>query len=320
MVRLDVRGLGVSVGGVSILSGVNLSFFGGELVCVLGPSGSGKSTLLRAMIGFKRAEGAVHLCGEALFDRFESLKHLIGYVPQDDVLHRSLTLQSALRYAARLRLDAAQTDHDAVVSRVLGDVGLLHRRHVRIRNLSGGQRRRASLAMELLAKPPVLVLDEPTSGLDPALESELMGLFGAFRDRGHLVVLSTHMLASLECVDLVVMVAGGRVVYVGPPERMRDFFEAEDLPAMYRDLSRQNPVRWAQKFAASSGHQTLVEARLNSPPPLLPTGAGLGPVVKPGPKAPRAQDEEGAREVDAEQELARLKRVHQATGPKNAPD
>ncbi|MCA9550127.1 MAG: ABC transporter ATP-binding protein [Myxococcales bacterium] len=261
---LSARGLAVTAGGARILSGVNLCFLAGELVALLGPSGSGKSTLLRALNGFRPGEGRVRLSGRDLYQDFEALKTRIGFVPQDDVLHTSLTVDKALTYAARLRLpaDAGLERISGAVTAVLREVGLVERRTVRVRNLSGGQRKRVSVAMELLSHPPLLFLDEPTSGQDPALEGQMMALFRRLTGPERITVVTTHVLASLDEVDLAVMLAAGRLVYVGPPDGAPDFFGARDLPAVYRALAEGDAARFARRLEASSLYREHVLDRL----------------------------------------------------------
>ena len=263
---LTARGLSLEAGGHQILQGVNLALRAGELVALLGPSGSGKSTLLRALNGFRPAQGRVSVNGQDLYASFEDLKTQIGFVPQDDVLHSALVVQSALRYAARLRLpeaDSERIDHE--VRTVLSQVGLSDRANVRIRNLSGGQRKRVSVAMELLSRPPLMFLDEPTSGLDPALEHQMMTLFRSLTTQARLTVVTTHVLASLQAVDLVVVLAGGRLVFIGEPAEVPEFFEVGDLPAVYRALSSTDPRRWARKLESSLTYRRWVLDRMQGP-------------------------------------------------------
>jgi ABC-type multidrug transport system ATPase subunit len=260
---LSARGLSVKVGAAALLSGVNLCFRAGELVALLGPSGSGKSTLLRALNGFRPGEGRVRVAGRDLYQDFEALKTWVGYVPQDDVLHTSLTVERALTYAARLRLGAAGEDRvPGAVSGALREVELTERRKVRIRNLSGGQRKRVSVAMELLSRPPLMFLDEPTSGQDPALEGQMMALFRRITGPERITLVTTHVLASLEAVDLAVMLARGRLVYVGPPYEAPAFFKARDLPAVYRALAEGDAAAFARRLEASALYREHVTARL----------------------------------------------------------
>lgn len=251
-------------GGQAILQDVDLAFRAGELVALLGPSGSGKSTLLRALSGFSPGEGRVTLGGRDVYADFEALKTNIGFVPQDDVVHRSLTVSRALTYAARLRLppDWPSERVDHAVRSVLTEVGLTERAGTRVRNLSGGQRKRVSVAMELLSRPPLLFMDEPTSGLDPALEGQMMRLFRALTGPARLTLVTTHVLASLDQVDLVVMLARGRVVYVGPANEIATHFEVADLTEVYRLLATDAAAAWARRWPHSARCHAHVLARL----------------------------------------------------------
>ncbi|HEV7933685.1 MAG TPA: ABC transporter ATP-binding protein, partial [Actinomadura sp.] len=168
-VRIDVRGVGQRVrGGRRTLRDVSLTIRPGELVAVIGGSGAGKTTLLDAMAGVRPpAEGVVTGGGG---------RSAPAYVPQDDIVHLELPLRRTLTYAARLRLPATTTPEeiDRAVRDVLLDLGLSERAGQRVGTLSGGERKRASIAVELLTRPRVLFLDEPTSGLDPATAAEVM--------------------------------------------------------------------------------------------------------------------------------------------------
>ena len=270
--RLDVRDLSYRAGGTQILSGINLSLRSGELVAVLGPSGSGKSTLLTSLIGFRRAQGRVELCGQDLYAGFESLKTRIGFVPQDDVVPESLTVSKALHYAARLRLPQEMPEplRRATVESVLAQVELSDRAGVRVKRLSGGQRKRVSLATELLSSPPLLFLDEPTSGLDPDLEDKAMSLFRRLTDEGRLTVVTTHVLASLSAVDIALIVAKGRHVFIGPPAEAPGFFGVPDFPSIYRLLAAGPADPWTAKMVATSAYRALVVERLGTAPPPLP--------------------------------------------------
>lgn len=276
--RLDVRDLSYRAGRAQILSGISLSLRSGELVAVLGPSGSGKSTLLTSLIGFRRAQGRVELCGQDLYAGFEALKTRIGFVPQDDVVPESLTVAKALHYAARLRLPPEMPEplRRATVESVLAQVELSDRAGVRVRRLSGGQRKRVSLATELLASPPLLFLDEPTSGLDPDLEDKAMSLFRRLTDEGRLTVVTTHVLASLSAVDIALIMAKGRLVFIGPPGEAPALFGVADFPSIYRLLAAGPPEPWAAKMLASGPYRALVVERLAAAPPPLPALRKVG--------------------------------------------
>jgi energy-coupling factor transporter ATP-binding protein EcfA2 len=160
----------------------------------------------------------------------------VGLVPQDDIIHLDLPLRTTLRYAARLRLPGRVTASEVhgIVDRVLTDLELADRADVVVRNLSGGQRKRASIAVELLTRPAVLALDEPTSGLDPATAREVLAVLRRLADAGTTVLLTTHAPDDvLRCDRVVVLAPGGRVAFDGPPDVAPAWFGVKDLGAVY---------------------------------------------------------------------------------------
>lgn len=248
--RLDAEEVTVrGRGGREILRGASVSVQPGEFVVVIGESGSGKSTLVKALAGVgEPAGGRVRVNGEPVTQRLTDL----GYVPQDEIVHGRLTVREALRYAARLRLpqDTTRADLEATVARVAGELGLEDHADARIDTLSGGQRKRAGVAVELLSRPSLVFLDEPTSGLDPALESRMMELFRSLAERGtRAVVVVTHATRNLRLCDrLVVMGRGGHLCFQGAPEEALAFFGVEDYDDIYLALEREKPERWRAAF------------------------------------------------------------------------
>ncbi len=318
MFRLEARALSFDVGDVRILHPLSLCFRSGELVALLGPSGSGKSTLLTSLIGFRRAKGRVFAFGQDLYRDFEALKIRIGFVPQDDILHPSLTVERTLRYAAALRLPADMPEpyREATVRQVIEEVELGERKNVRVARLSGGQRKRVSLAVELLARPPMLFMDEPTSGLDPALEEKTMSLFRTLTTPDRLTVVTTHVMASLDFVDLAVFIAKGRLVYVGPPTQAADYFGVPDLPSIYRLLSKEDPRSLEQNFERSPLHRSYVADRLaglDQDPPKAVASSPSSPREEPQASG-SASSEAKAKALTPEEELARLKELRRARG------
>ena len=235
--RLDAVGLGVRVGDVPLLSGVNLTILPNDFVALVGGSGAGKSTLLTTLCGARAASnGAVLYNGTDLAASYAALRPVIGYVPQTEVLHHSLPVDRALMYTARLRLppDLGDAEREERIAAALELVGMLPFRHRRIDTLSGGQRKRVSVAAELLANPRVIFLDEPTSGLDPGLDRRLMGLFRDLADQGRTVVLVTHTTENIDLCDRVCFLApGGRVAYVGAPRDALGFFDVDSYVDCY---------------------------------------------------------------------------------------
>ncbi len=271
---LRLQGVTVRAGSLTLLDSVDLVLHPGELVAVVGPSGAGKSTLFKVVLGVRApAGGAATLGGRPVTDAGP-----VGYVPQDDALHQTLTVGRALGFAARLRLpDATDAHRAARVREVVQTVGLGERLDVRIRRLSGGQRKRVSVALELLTAPPVLVLDEPTSGLDPGLEAHMMGLFRDLARGGRVVVVSTHAMASLSTCDVVVVLVAGRVAFAGHPADAPAWFEAPDLNGMFDRIAARAPVVWGRKWQQSPQSRAFLTRSPGAAPRAAPTPAPAGP-------------------------------------------
>jgi ABC-type multidrug transport system ATPase subunit len=264
VLRLDAESIEFEVDGRRILSGINLSFRAGELVALLGPSGSGKSTLLKALSGFRPVGGQVYLGDQALYANFDALKTLIAYVPQDDILHPSLSVEETIDYAAQLRLDPQMPEarRRATVRSAMLQLNLEDHASSKIRSLSGGQRKRVSVAVELLAQPPILFLDEPTSGLDPALEASSMALFRGLTDQTRITVLTTHVMSSMDSVDLVAFLSQGQIVFLGPPREACLFFEVDHLIDVYRRLAETSEMVFKENYLASALHEEFVVKRI----------------------------------------------------------
>jgi ABC-type multidrug transport system ATPase subunit len=266
--RLDVQNLRQRAGGRDLLAGVALTVLPGECVGLLGPSGSGKSTLLKACCGLTRpAAGAVLLNGQDLYKNRDPWRKRLGYVPQDDIIHLELTVQSAIGYAAALRLPASisKGDLQLTVTRAIAQVGLTDRAGVRIAKLSGGQRKRASVAVELLARPAILFLDEPTSGQDPHLEESMMQLFRTLARGGTTIVVTTHAMANVELLDLVALLHSGSLVYFGPPADLLEFFDTRSYEGVFKRLAAEPASHWLARFHASAQWKTYVAGRARGP-------------------------------------------------------
>lgn len=252
---LDVRHLGVVVGeGTRILDDVSLSIERGELLAIVGPSGSGKSTLLKALTGSRPPEeGVVEIRGIELYGAYDELCRSIGYVPQDDILHLPLTIRDALLFGAELRFSAETSPEDRArrVDEVLAELELTHRQDVPIEKVSGGQRKRTSVALELLIRPELLFLDEPTSGLDPGFERTVMELLRELATGDRAVLVVTHSLQSLELCDRVLFLApGGTIAFFGPPDEALGFFGRDDFIDVFRDLESLPPTEWTSRRPA----------------------------------------------------------------------
>lgn len=225
------------VGHTQILHNINLAVQCGELVAVAGGSGAGKSTLLSALAGVASPGGGQALIGGAVAGvaRFE-----VGYVPQDDIIHREMPLGRTLRYAARLRFPngSTETEIEFAVERVLRQLELSDRADLPVGSLSGGQRKRASIATELLTDPGVVMLDEPTSGLDPSTGAAVVRQLRDLAHSGHAVIMTTHVPADLALCDRVVFLApGGHVAFIGTPDDALEHFGVERLVDIYQQLA-----------------------------------------------------------------------------------
>ena len=237
-----------------------------ELIGLLGPSGAGKTTLMNALNGFvKPTSGKVFYNGADLYRNLEALKSTIGFVPQEDIMHRQLPVRRCLYYAAKLRLpdDISDDEINRRVEEMLETLKLDPQRWDNpVATLSGGQRKRVSLGIELLPKPGVLFLDEPTAGLDPRTETLMMMLFRQLANQGSTIVITTHLLGSFGVLDKVLVMVQGRLVYYGPGTKFLDYFKAESPPDVYDDLTDNNTIPYAlelkQKFQGSSLYRDLV--------------------------------------------------------------
>ena len=222
-----------------ILNDVSLSIYPKEFVALVGGSGAGKSTLLNALSGFVPADGRVLINGDDLYANFAAYRSVLGYVPQDDIIHGPLTARGALTYAAQLRLpDATPQEIRQRVDDVLAQVEMAEHADKPVNRLSGGQRKRVSIAVELLADPGLFFLDEPTSGLDPGLEKKMMYTLRQLADAGRTIVLVTHATANITQCTHVAFMADGRLVYFGPPNDALAFFGQKDFADIYTLLSQ----------------------------------------------------------------------------------
>ncbi|MGD9485209.1 FHA domain-containing protein [Streptomyces sp. TRM70308] len=259
-VSFAARHLTVQVeGGKTILNDVSFGVPEKSVIAVIGPSGSGKSTLLKALTGYRPAnQGEVLYDNRNLYTHFAELRHRIGLVPQDDILHTALPVRTALRYAAKLRFpgDVAEAERNARVEEVLAELKLDIHADKRITALSGGQRKRVSVALELLTKPSLIFLDEPTSGLDPGMDRDVMQLLRGLADDGRTVLVVTHSVAELQlCDKLLVMAPGGGVAYFGPPEEALNFFGYDSWADVFSAFENYRDYDWMGRWRGSQHYQ-----------------------------------------------------------------
>ncbi|WP_229847575.1 FHA domain-containing protein [Kitasatospora griseola] len=253
-VEVDFKG-----GKKTLLNDVSFAVPEKSLVAVIGPSGSGKSTLLRALTGYRPADrGDVLYDGRNLYRQFAELRSRIGLVPQSEILHKELTVRTALKYAARLRFpgDTEAAERQRRIDEVLYELRLDKRADNRITALSGGQQKRVSVALELLTKPSLIFLDEPTSGLDPGMDREVMQTLRGLADDGRTVLVVTHSVAELALCDrLLVMAPGGSVAYFGPPAEALHFFGYETWADVFQAFENYPDHDWAGRYRNSVHHQ-----------------------------------------------------------------
>ncbi|WP_307667036.1 FHA domain-containing protein [Streptomyces sp. V2I9] len=259
-VSFSARHLTVTVdGGKQILKDVSFGVPEKSLIAVIGPSGSGKSTLLKALTGYRPADqGDVLYDNRNLYKQFAELRQRIGLVPQDDILHKELTVSKALKYAAKLRFpaDTTEAERQARITEVLAELKLDIHKDKRITSLSGGQRKRVSVALELLTKPSLIFLDEPTSGLDPGMDRDVMQLLRGLADDGRTVLVVTHSVAELAiCDKLLVMAPGGSVAYFGPPEEALNFFGYTSWADVFSAFENYRDYDWAGRWRGSQHYQ-----------------------------------------------------------------
>ncbi|WP_406055147.1 ATP-binding cassette domain-containing protein [Streptomyces sp. NBC_01077] len=293
-VSLDVQSLAVTVdhGRKTLLDEVSFPVGQKCLLGVVGPSGAGKSTLLGALTGQRPADrGTVLYDGRDLYRDYAELRQRIGLVPQDDILHLQLTVRRALGYAAELRFpeDTVPAERRARVDEVIRELGLVERAEQPIHSLSGGQRKRVSVALELLTKPSLLFLDEPTSGLDPGMDRSVMHMLRGLADDGRTVVVVTHSVLSLDVCDrLLVLAPGGRVAYYGPPGDSLDFFGFDQWPEAFEAFENDRDRDWAGQYRSSRFQRRYITDATARPNVPVPVGGVTSAAREPAPP-PKAQ-------------------------------
>ncbi len=250
-------------------------------MALVGGSGAGKSTLMRTLLGIEKiTKGVVQINGEDLQKNFNLYRTQIGYVPQDDIIHRELTVAEVLTYAAKLRLPP-DIQLQPLVEQALEAIKMTHRRHALVSDLSGGQRKRVSIGVELLADPKLFFLDEPTSGLDPGLDKQMMQLLQDLaHQEGRTIILVTHATANITACDRIAFLGlggrlcyfdriaflglGGRLCYFGTPQEALKFFGVSDFADIYIKLEQEQAVvDYAIKFQQSSYYQQYVSNHIS---------------------------------------------------------
>ncbi len=280
---IEALQLAVMAGRKLLIDRVSLVVQPGELVAVMGPSGAGKSTLLALLNGSTTpASGSVRIGGVDLHRHFDLFRGRIGFVPQDDIMHGNLTVNQALRYAARLRLprDFSAREIHRRVAQVIQQLGLEGTENTRIgdehqRGISGGQRKRVNVALELMSDPATLILDEPTSGLSSADAASMMELLRSLAAQGKTVIVTIHQ-PSMEVFshfDAVAIVARdastqqvGRLAWYGraAPDSLK-FFGANGMhvDGLLQALARRPVMEWVERWEHSQVRHQWVTGRIS---------------------------------------------------------
>ncbi|MGV2827732.1 ATP-binding cassette domain-containing protein [Myxosarcina sp. GI1(2024)] len=265
-----------------ILNDVSLVIEPGQLVALVGGSGAGKSTLMKSLLGIAPiSSGNIYLNGDNLRQNWAIYRSQVGYVPQDDIIHRELTVEEVLKYACQLRLPP-DTNISQVITNTLEQVKLSHVRHTLVSKLSGGQRKRVSIGVELLANPKLFFLDEPTSGLDPGLDKEMMQLLREQADLGRTIALVTHATNNIGICDRIAFMGlGGKLCYYGPPQEALAFFQKHsgrfidekfnDFADIYIELNKgkneaailERVDYWSATYTQSPLYEAYVESALS---------------------------------------------------------
>jgi ABC-type multidrug transport system ATPase subunit len=294
-VSLVAQDLTVRVGGQVLLDRVSFPIGERQLVAVIGPSGAGKTTLLRALTGLRPAnEGAVLYDNRDLYSHYAELRHRIGLVPQEDVIYHQLTPRQSLGYAAEMRFpgDTSPAERRNRVQEVIDELKLMQTTKeqpappsdMQAAALSGGQKKRVSIALELLTKPSVLFLDEPTSSLDVELKEDVVDSMRELAKGGRTVIMVTHDLEYLDkCDRVLVLMPGGKMAFYGPSAEGLSYFGKTRWVEVYRAFHSEPERDWVGEFTRSSCYQRYVAKGLIGEPP-----ESARSVFKP-PPAPRSR-------------------------------
>jgi ABC transport system ATP-binding/permease protein len=268
-IRLDVDRVILETKGKRRLDDLSFALEPGQFVGLVGGSGAGKSTLMRTLLGTESVTaGVVNINGSDLRRNFNIYRDQIGYVPQDDIIHMDLTVEEVLTYAAQLRLPP-DINIQEIVNKALVDTMMTVHQKKTIRQLSGGQRKRVSIGVELLANPKLFFLDEPTSGLDPGLDKQMMELLRDLAHNGQrTVILVTHATANIvDCDRIVFLGADGKLCYFGTPAHALEFFGVTDFANIYIKLQEVSEIdRYVKLYRNSSYYQTYIANSINPIP------------------------------------------------------
>jgi ABC-type multidrug transport system ATPase subunit len=274
-----------------LLDGITFPLAERSMMAVIGPAGAGKSTLLNALTGKRPAStGNVFYDYRDLYENYDELRQRIGLVPQESVTHDQLTAQSALGYAAELRFpsDTGADERNQRVTEVLDELSMTRHANTRIDRLSGGQKKRVNIGMELLTRPTLLFLDEPTSPLDPHLKRDMFAQMRQMADpakeKGQSVIVITHDVESKlidQCDRLIVLQPGGKMAYFGPPDEGLRFFGREDWADVFQAFADQPDRDFAAEYRNSPEFVKYVATPISVRQRRLDAGRPEGETVQP---------------------------------------
>jgi len=274
-----------------LLDGITFPLAERSMMAVIGPAGAGKSTLLNALTGKRPAStGNVFYDYRDLYENYDELRQRIGLVPQESVTHDQLTAQSALGYAAELRFpsDTGADERNQRVTEVLDELSMTRHANTRIDRLSGGQKKRVNIGMELLTRPTLLFLDEPTSPLDPHLKRDMFAQMRKMADpakeKGQSVIVITHDVESKlidQCDRLIVLQPGGKMAYFGPPDEGLRYFGREDWADVFQAFADQPDRDFAGEYRNSPEFVKYVATPISVRQRRLDAGRPEGETVQP---------------------------------------
>ena len=265
---------------LTTLQDVSLTIDPNEFVAIIGGSGSGKSTLLRALNGANPAtSGQALINGEDLYANYDRYQPMIGYVPQTDIVQNKLTVYQSLRFDQRIHSPyEPAVAREQRIMQVLKSLELLEVRDRLVGNLSGGQKKRVSTAIEIIDEPYLLFMDEPSSGLDPGLDRTMMEMLRRIANRGNIVVVVTHTTLNIDMCDKLAVMVRGQLVYFGPPQEALRFFNVQDYSEIYNRV-QQTPrlipgytasvdeavSLWVARFAQTEQYERFVKRPAETP-------------------------------------------------------
>ena len=296
-VTIEVNGVCVNApNGTPLLDPISLTIFPSELVALMGPAGAGKTTFLKALNGYTRPKsGLVLFNGSDLYRFYDRFRQQMSYVPQDDIVHSQLRVREALYFSAKIRTDLTDAEIEQRIDRVLTSLGIHEKKHTIIGSpehkvLSGGQRKRVNIAMELINDTPVIFLDEPTSGLSSYDAEGVIKLLKSLSNEGKTIITTIHQpsLDIFKQFDSLIMIArdgGGRgaLAYFGPahPDSIA-FFDPESKPPLSPEmvlsgLAKHSTAEWVGAYEQSKYKRLFVTERAGRMPS-APGAAGSGAV------------------------------------------